>query len=97
MPYPENSPPTKTPVVLTVLGSILSLGPVLGFLGTVISMMLSFHAMGDGGMDKPEALASNIGFALTSTAVGILLFPLGVILLVFGIRGMIKQRKQTGT
>jgi biopolymer transport protein ExbB len=97
MPSPEKTQPTKTPVVLTVLGSILSLGPVLGFIGTVIMMMLSFQAMGENGAGKPEELASNIGFALTSTAIGLVLFPIGVILLVVGIRGMIKQRKQTET
>ncbi|VGO17853.1 hypothetical protein PDESU_06455 [Pontiella desulfatans] len=86
--------PKKTPAVLVVLGSILSFGPVLGILCTIIAMVSAFQTIGGQGVEKPEALAEEMGFALTSTAIGILLLPIGVILLVIGIRGMIKQQKR---
>jgi len=92
---PNPSKPTKTPVVFVALGSILSLGLVWGIIGTVIGMVRAFNTMGNEGatLDNSEALASDIGIATISTAIGFLITPVGIVLLAIGIPWMIKQRK----
>lgn len=92
---PSPSRPTKAPVVFVVVGSILSLGVVWGVIGTVIGMVRAFHTMGGDGVnvDNADALASDIGLTTMSTAIGLLMTPVGVVLLAIGIPWMIRQRK----
>ncbi len=57
---------------LPIIGTIVSLGTLVGLLGTVMGMIKSFGAMsaGDGGADS-SALATGISEALVNTASGI--------------------------
>lgn len=70
---------------MIVTGSILAMGPVLGMLGTVMGMIRAFDAMKGSGMGSPQRLASGIGAALWSTAVGLVVWPIGLALLIGGI------------
>lgn len=92
---PAAKKPTRAPVIFVVVGSILSLGIVWGIVGTIIGMMRAFNTMGGDGakMDNADALASDIGVATISTAIGFLITPVGVVLLAIGIPWMIKQRR----
>lgn len=66
---------------LAVTGAILQLGPVFGIIGTVIGMLSAFHTIGQEGEAKPEALASDISFALITTAIGLSIGIIGLILM----------------
>jgi hypothetical protein len=69
-----------------ITGGALSLGgPAIGVLGTVIGMMGSFDTLGKEGIADPEALASNIGVSLFSTAGGFILGIIGVVILIAGV------------
>jgi biopolymer transport protein ExbB/TolQ len=77
--------PNKTPQILvvgTVLGAILTLGPVAGLLGTVIAMMRAFNVLGSSGIADPRALAESISHALFWTASGLALVVIGLPLLI---------------
>ena len=65
---------------LPIIGSIVTLGTLTGWFGTVLGMIKSFSAMsaGDGGTDS-SALAVGISEALVNTASGILTGALAVI------------------
>jgi biopolymer transport protein ExbB/TolQ len=61
-------------VRLTWIGTIIKAAPMVGLLGTVLSMMGAFMVMsegGDGGGAKDAALAGNIMVALSATAMGL--------------------------
>jgi biopolymer transport protein ExbB len=55
---------------LSIIGAT---SPMLGLLGTVSGMIKAFQTMGTQGMGKPELLAANIGEALITTAVGLVI------------------------
>jgi biopolymer transport protein ExbB len=57
---------------LAVLGTVGSNAPFIGLLGTVIGIIRAFHALDAGGGQVSTALMSEIGEALTATAVGLL-------------------------
>lgn len=54
-----------------VLGTIGSLGPLLGLLGTVSGMIITFEAIKSGGMGDMRLVAGGIGTALITTFGGI--------------------------
>lgn len=59
---------------LSILATISGAAPMIGFLGTVIGMMSTFHEMalgGNGGV-KIEDLSQGIMFAMTTTVVGLI-------------------------
>jgi len=59
---------------LSILATISGAAPMIGFLGTVIGMMSTFHEMaraGAGGV-KIESLSQGIMFAMTTTVVGLI-------------------------
>ncbi|MEQ1858466.1 MAG: MotA/TolQ/ExbB proton channel family protein [Chthoniobacteraceae bacterium] len=64
-----------------ILGSLLTLAPFIGLLGTVIGMMGAFKTLGSSGIADPKALADDIGISLMSTATGLFVFPVGVVIL----------------
>ena len=66
---------------LAVIGAILQLGPILGLLGTVLGMMRSFAALNAQGVAAPGQLAEAIGQTLTSTAMGMVVGVIGLVLL----------------
>ncbi|MFQ5679673.1 MAG: MotA/TolQ/ExbB proton channel family protein [Gemmatimonadota bacterium] len=56
---------------LVVLATIANIAPMLGFLGTVIGMILAFQAIEIAGQVEPALVASGIKVALITTAAGL--------------------------
>ncbi len=56
---------------LTTLGTIASITPLLGLLGTVIGMIKVFNAILQEGVGDPNVLAGGISEALITTAAGL--------------------------
>ena len=56
---------------LTTLGTIASISPLLGLLGTVVGMIRVFRALLADGAGNPAALAGGISEALVTTAAGL--------------------------
>jgi biopolymer transport protein ExbB len=57
--------------LITYLATIGTLGPMLGLVGTVWGMILSFMELGRGGSPNPAKLAEGISHALVVTLLGI--------------------------
>ena len=58
---------------VNVLATIAGAGPMIGFLGTVIGMIIAFHQMASsGGQAEMCALASGIYTAMTTTVAGLI-------------------------
>ena len=64
---------------LPIIGTITTLGTLMGLLGTVIGMIRSFAALSAGGGADSMALSQGISEALINTAFGILTGALAVI------------------
>jgi len=56
---------------LWVLDTAVTLGPLLGLLGTIIGMVESFNVLGASGTSNPNGVTGGIGHALTATACGL--------------------------
>ena len=56
---------------LAVLATITNIAPLLGFLGTVVGMILSFETIAEQGLNNPGAVAKGISVALLTTAYGL--------------------------
>lgn len=56
---------------LNALGTIASISPLLGLLGTVLGMIRTFNTLNTGGVGDPSALAGGIAEALITTAAGL--------------------------
>jgi biopolymer transport protein ExbB len=59
--------------LINYVATIGTLGPMLGLVGTVYGMILSFMELSAGGTPKPEKLAAGISHALVVTLLGIAL------------------------
>jgi biopolymer transport protein ExbB len=71
-------PKTKLKSLLTI-GIILALGPLWGLLGTIVGVVMAFVHIGESaGMGKPELLADDVGVALYTTAIGLIICPIGI-------------------
>ena len=57
---------------LTVLATITNIAPMLGFLGTVVGMILSFEIIATHGLNNPGLVARGISVALLTTAYGLI-------------------------
>ena len=57
---------------LNSLGTIASVSPLLGLLGTVTGIIKAFNAITEGGMGDPRMLSGGISEALITTAAGLL-------------------------
>jgi biopolymer transport protein ExbB len=53
------------------LGTIASLSPLMGLLGTVFGMIRTFNAITTSGIGNPASLAGGIAEALITTAAGL--------------------------
>ncbi len=73
---------------LAITGLVLQFGPVLGLLGTIIGMIRAFSTIGNSGPGNVEALASDIGFALITTAIGLVIALVGFALIVIAITAL---------
>ena len=56
---------------LPTLDTIITLGPLLGLLGTIIGMIDSFGIMATEGLGQPHAVTGGVAEALICTAAGI--------------------------
>lgn len=56
---------------LPVLDTVITLGPLLGLLGTIIGMIDSFGIMAETGLGNPHAVTGGVAEALICTAAGI--------------------------
>lgn len=56
---------------VSMLGGIAGLAPLLGFLGTVYGMILSFNVIAQEGVGKAGEVAGGIAMALITTAAGL--------------------------
>jgi biopolymer transport protein ExbB len=57
---------------LTVLATVSNIAPLLGFLGTVVGMILSFEVIASVGLNNPGLVAKGISVALLTTAYGLI-------------------------
>ena len=57
---------------INFLGTIGSIAPLLGLLGTVLGIIEAFLAVNSGGMTDPAMLASGVSKALITTAAGMI-------------------------
>ncbi|HEX4986822.1 MAG TPA: MotA/TolQ/ExbB proton channel family protein [Burkholderiales bacterium] len=57
---------------LTTLGTIATMSPLLGLLGTIVGMIEIFGSQGPSGMANPAQLAHGISIALYNAAFGII-------------------------
>ena len=62
---------TKMKRGLPALDTIITLGPLLGLLGTIIGMIDSFGIMSESGLGNPHAVTGGVAEALICTAAGI--------------------------
>ena len=58
--------------MMTLLGSVYTLAPMLGLFGTVWGVMVAFHGMGAQGMANLSAVAPGVSSALLTTVIGLL-------------------------
>jgi biopolymer transport protein ExbB len=56
---------------LSMLDTIITLAPLLGILGTVSGIIISFDLLGDSGIEDPKAVTEGIAQALLTTAGGL--------------------------
>lgn len=56
---------------LSILDTVITLGPLLGLLGTIIGMIDSFGIMAKTGLGNPHAVTGGVAEALICTAAGI--------------------------
>ncbi len=66
---------------LWILDTAVTLGPLLGLLGTIIGMVESFSVLGTSGTANPNGVTGGIGHALTATACGLTIAIVCVIFL----------------
>ena len=66
---------------LWILDTAVTLGPLLGLLGTIIGMVESFNVLGASGTSNPNGVTGGIGHALTATACGLTIAIICVIFL----------------
>jgi len=57
---------------LVVIGTVAANAPYIGLLGTVLGIMLTFHAMGTSGAIAVSTIMIGLSLALKATAVGLL-------------------------
>ncbi len=65
---------------LTMLGTIATISPLLGLLGTVIGMITAFTGLSETSGANPDLLASGISQALITTAFGLMIAVPGLVL-----------------
>jgi biopolymer transport protein ExbB len=76
-----------------VLGSLLTLSPLLGLLGTCLGMMRAFNTLQGDGIHDPKALSGDIGTVLSFTTAGLLLFPVGIAILALSLVSYTRLRR----
>ncbi len=70
---------------LAIIGTICFCGPLVGLIGTIVAVLSAFQMMGSESESSPEALANEMSLHLISTAIGLCLGILGIILLLIAL------------
>ncbi|MFD1256275.1 MotA/TolQ/ExbB proton channel family protein [Mucilaginibacter terrae] len=65
---------------LTIIATLVSVGTLMGLLGTVTGMIKAFQSLGEGGASSSSELANGISEALINTAIGISTSALSIIM-----------------
>lgn len=78
-----------------VFGGFLSLGPLWGIIGTILSLNQAFTVLKQSGLNEPKALSSAISHTLVTTFAGFLICPIGVILLIYCLKALRKMDQET--
>lgn len=78
-----------------LLGGLLMMAPMFGLAGTIFGMSRAFHSLSASGIGDPPALANAIGTTLTSTMIGLVLCPIGIVLLIISSVLLFKLPKPT--
>jgi biopolymer transport protein ExbB len=78
-----------------IVGSLLTMAPLLGLAGTVLGVIGSFHELGRSGIADPNALSGQIALSLYSTAAGLFLCPIGVVVFTISLIVYAKRRPMT--
>ena len=65
---------------LTMLGTIATISPLIGLLGTVVGMITAFTGLTESAGANPDLLAAGISQALITTAFGLLIAVPGLVL-----------------
>ncbi|KQC13207.1 MAG: hypothetical protein APR63_01110 [Desulfuromonas sp. SDB] len=61
---------------MLVLAAVANIAPLIGFLGTVVGMMMAFESIAQAGTVEPTIVADGIRVALITTATGLMIaFP----------------------
>lgn len=63
---------------MVVLDTMITVAPLLGILGTVIGIIMSFDVLGASGIEHPEIVTGGIAQALVTTATGLTISILSV-------------------
>lgn len=79
-----------------VIGVLLTLAPLFGLFGIFLGMARAFHALGRAGIADPKGLSIDIHGALISTALGVLLCPIGIIVLTVSLIFFFRARSRKG-
>jgi len=79
---------------INYLNVVATAAPMIGLLGTVSGMIGAFQTISSGGMGRPELLAGDIGEALITTAVG-LVIGIPAMIAYFILRNRLDNRMMT--
>jgi biopolymer transport protein ExbB len=82
--------------LIAYLGTIGTLGPMFGLVGTVYGMIKSFKVLGEGGAPSPAKLADGISHALVVTLVGVALSVPAIFCHAFFKNRLTRIEKETG-
>ena len=85
------------PISLIVVGSLLTLGPLVGLLGTIVGIARAFGRLEGPGAANPENLAADMSLWLWATAAGFVMEFIGLVLLVGGIVWIVRVSRREKT
>ncbi len=78
-------PKRRLAITGIVIGSLLTLSPLVGVIGAAVGMVGAFDVLGRSGIADPRALSTQISQVLSATATGLFLFPVGLVVLTVSI------------
>ncbi len=69
----------------SISGALVFIAPMLGYAGTVVGMLSSFDKLKSGGGANPQALADDISVAMVTTAGGLIVAALSLVLCIISL------------